>query len=383
MQMTFRRTVLFAALAVLAGCGDDSATSKWQTLSPGVYVAEKSVPLRDMSPDDVLYFVNGEKITKADFDERAALETAIFVLQKGDQKMPQKSKRKMLSGIRKNVPSHLVQRKLYLQAAGKSGVEPKPGEEQKKEETFLKRLPRRPKAGELEKKMGASVYAALKRSFAEDALIEAYRASYWTNSYLTVSEEAISNKWEEVQRVNAKADTMNAKMRAKALEFKQKVQEGGDFGELTLKYAKVHPEYGTNWTSAVLAEFAPEEDIYKWLSGAKDGDISDPIELDDGLAVIKLVSRHRANLPKGFTPEDEFTMVRCTFYIFNKYVEETSPESIREVFLREQLQQAHGELGVRLWNAAVIELPNGEDFFKPAPKKQADGAKASEKEKKQ
>lgn len=381
--MTFRRTVLIAALAVLAGCGDDSVASKWQTLSPGVYVAEKSVALRDMSPEDVLYFVNGEKITKADFDERAALETAIFELQKGDRKMSQKSERKFRTGIRKNVPSHLVQRKLYLQAAGKSGIAPKPGEEQRLEEAFLKKLPRRPKEGELEKKMGTAVYAALKRSFAEDALIEAYRASYWTNSYMTVSEEAISNKWAEVQRVNAKADAMNAKMRAKALEFKQKVQEGGDFGELTLKYAKVHPEYGTNWTSAVLAEFAPEEDIYKWLSGAKSGDISDPIEMDDGLAVIKLVSRHRADLPKGFTPEDEFTMVRCTFYIFNKYVEGTSPESIRQVFLREQLQQAHGELGIRLWNAAVIELPNGEDFFKPAPKKRADGVKASEKEKKQ
>ena len=86
--------------------------------------------------------------------------------------------------------------------------------------------------------------------------------------------------------------------------------------------------------------------------------------MDDGLAIVKLVSRHRAELPKGFTPEDEFTMVRCTFYIFNKVEEGTTPELIRKTFLQEQLQKAHGELGIKLWNEAVIELPNGEDFFK-------------------
>jgi len=360
------RTAVLVAVAFLAGCGKESVTSRWQTLEPGVYVAEKSVAIRDMSPDDILYFVNGEKITKADFDERYAFEAAMYALEKGDRKTTQKAERKLLSSIRRNVPSHLLQRKLFLQAAGKSGIKPKERAAAKIEEAFLKKLPRRPKAGELEKKLGASVYTTLKRTFEEDALIDAYRANYWTNSYLTVSEEAISNKWAEVQRVNAKADAMNEKMRKKALEFRQKVLEGGDFAELTKKYAKVHPEYGTEWTTAVLAEYSPDEDIYKWMSGAKEGDVSGPVEMDDGLASGKLVSRHKADLPKGFTPEDEFTMVRCTFYIFNKYVEETTPESIRQVFLDDQLQKAHGELGIRLWNAAVIELPNGEDFFKKA-----------------
>ena len=75
-------------------------------------------------------------------------------------------------------------------------------------------------------------------------------------------------------------------------------------------------------------------------------------------------AKTKYDLPDGFKPEDEYTMVRCTFYIFNKYVEGTSPETIRQTFLEEQLQKAHGELGKILWNKAVIELPNGDDFFR-------------------
>ena len=142
---------------------------------------------------------------------------------------------------------------LYLQAAKESGVQPAVGAEASFREKFIKTLPRRPKGKELEKAMGPVAYARLERKLAEDALIDAYRAHYWTNSYLTVSEEAISNKWEEVLRVNEKADKMNAKMRAKALEFRQKVLDGADFGELTLKYAKVHPEYGTNWKGITIS----------------------------------------------------------------------------------------------------------------------------------
>ena len=360
-----RHAIFLAFTAGLIGCGEDmSAKSRWQELKPGVYVAEKSVLISQMMPDDVLYFVNGEKITKADYSEESKILEGLYKLQRGSEAAASKSGRKFLNALRRNIPSQLVQRKLFVQAARESGVQLPPGGEAAFREKFIKTLPRRPKGNELEKVMGPDAYARLRRKFAEDALIDAYRANYWTNSYLTVSEEAISNKWEEVQRVNAKADKLNAKMRKKALEFRQKVLDGGDFGALALKYAKVHPEYGTNWTSAVLAEFTPEEDIYKWLVNAKEGDISEPLEMDDGLAIVKVVSLHNADLPKGFKPETEYTMVRCTFYIYNKFVEETSPETIREVFLDEQLKKAHGELGKILWNKAVIELPNGEDFFK-------------------
>ena len=373
--MNYRLLIIAIAVATLAGCGRESVSSKWRDLKPGVYVAEKSVAIRDMEPEDVLYFVNGEKITKADFDERFALESALFRLRREGPQVPQKAIKKYIAGMKQNIPSHLVQRKLFLQAAKKAGVQADEKEVAKLDADFAKSLPRRPKEGEIEKKLGEEVFSAYRKSLEEDAIIAAYRAKYWTNSFLHVSEEAISNKWAEVLRVNAKADKENAKMRAKALEFRQKILDGGDFGELTKKYAKVHPEYGTNWTTAVLAEFSPEEDIHKWLVNAKTGDISEPLEMDDGLAIVKLVSRQKANLPKGLKPEDEFTMVRCTFYIFNKYEEDTSPELIRKVFLDEQLKKAHGELGVKLWNEAVIELPNGEDFFKkkgsPKPKKES------------
>lgn len=381
-KMGIRHIVFLVLAAGVLGCGEDmSVKSRWQELKPGVYVSEKSVAIRDMAPDDVLYFVNGEKITKADYTAESKVLEGLYSLHRGRDAAASKSGRKFLAASRKNIPSQLVQRMLYLQAAKESGVQPAVGAEASFREKFIKTLPRRPKGKELEKAMGPVAYARLERKLAEDALIDAYRAHYWTNSYLTVSEEAISNKWEEVLRVNEKADKMNAKMRAKALEFRQKVLDGADFGELTLKYAKVHPEYGTNWTSAVLAEFTPEEDIYKWLINAKDGDVSEPLEMDDGLAVVKVVSRHPADLPDGFKPEDEYTMVRCTFYIFNKYVEGTSPETIRQTFLDEQLQKAHGELGKILWNKAVIELPNGDDFFRKAKQGDDPGNKNLESEK--
>ena len=362
--MNYRLLIVAVAVATFAGCGRESVSSNWRNLKPGVYVAEKSVAIRDMEPGDVLYFINGEKITKADFDERFKLESTLFKMRREGSQASPKALKRYIAGMKKNVPSHLVQRKLFLQAAKKAGVGAEEGAVAKLDADFAKSLPRRPKEGELEKKMGAEVFPAFKKSLEEDAIIAAYRAKYWTNSFLYVSEEAVSNKWQDVLRFNAKADKENAKMRAKALEFRQKVLNGEDFGKLTQKYAKVHPEYGTNWTSAVLADFSSEDDIHKWLVNAKTGDISEPIEMDDGLAIVKLVSRHRAELPKGFTPEDEFTMVRCTFYIFNKVEEGTTPELIRKTFLQEQLQKAHGELGIKLWNEAVIELPNGEDFFK-------------------
>lgn len=347
--------------ALLWGCsGDDDS---WKSLEPGVYVSEEvSKTLAEMDSADALYVVNGEKITKADFDRRFALDSALHYLRTG--RAPSKSDKKFLKGVKQNVPSLLVQKKLLVQGAAKAGITEPPEKYLKKARTdFERSLPRTMTQEALKKKLGDDTYEALQEKLRDEAIISAFMVQYWTNSFVQVDEEVISNKWAEVLRVNAKADVENAKMHKKALEFRQKVLDGGDFAELTKKYAKVHPEHGQEWQTAVLAEFSPEEEIYGWLKKAQTGDVSEPLEMDDGLSIVKVVERRRANLPKGFTPEDEYVMVKCTFYIFNKYEEGTSPDTIRIVYLKEKYQSAYGELGIRLWNQAVIQLPNGENFF--------------------
>ena len=83
-KMRIRHIVFLVLAAGVLGCGEDmSVKSRWQELKPGVYVSEKSVAIRDMAPDDVLYFVNGEKITKADYTAESKVLEGLYSLHRG------------------------------------------------------------------------------------------------------------------------------------------------------------------------------------------------------------------------------------------------------------------------------------------------------------
>ena len=123
-------------------------------------------------------------------------------------------------------------------------------------------------------------------------------------------------------------------------------------------------------------EFTEEnQQLRDWLKTANAGDISGPIDLDDGIAIVKVVDKWKEPQGQGHEPVDEFELVRCTFKAYQYTLVETE-EEIRKQYRIELERNLMSQLGERLWKNAVIEFPNGKDFWgkaqKPAPAESVD-----------
>ena len=59
---------------------------------------------------------------------------------------------------------------------------------------------------------------------------------------------------------------------------------------------------------------------------------------------------------------DEFELIRCTFKAYQYTLVETE-DQIRRQYMLELQKNLMGQLGEQLWKKAVIEFPNGCDFF--------------------
>ena len=350
---------LLVVCALVAGCTDEQK-------EPGVYVDEaKSILMKDLSPRDVIVRVNGKEITKRDFQVRRSLHEKVYRLH-NNYELAGKNKRvrNHIRAIEGGIPDEYIRHELYRQAADAEGVavpEKLLNSEFKK---FLQHIGK-PKASkeDVAAMLGKEEFGVL-MAFMRDAIrAEILRDKLATNGYYVVSDEMVSNHLDKISRWNANAKRLNDKARTKALNFKKKVLAGADFAELGQKTAQIRPEYAKEWDSIQIMELNEDAaELRDWLKAANVGDISDPLDFDDGIAIVKVLDKTQAPVPKGAPPAFDYSLARCTFKAYQFTQEETADE-VRRNFRIELQNALMQKLGEKLWKAAVIEFPNGVDFF--------------------
>lgn len=334
---------------------------------PGVHFGDQKALLRDLKPSAVVVWVNREPITKADYLRRVSLAERLYRL---NAKLPLEGDDKAVGKKFKRNNAYyfteLISACLVRQEARRCGIVA--GDDDLKTmrrvlsksiqngkykfEQILKRLP--PRDGE-----------ALVEWIEAQALGATVARVTATNSSEQVTEADLDSALRQISEFNRRAARENEKSRARALKAKAEILGGASFAEVTKRVAQVHPEYGERWEDLQLGEFEPGEPIRRWLEKAAPGDISDPIDLDDGLAIVGLVAKTELEIPgrKSTDPVAySFRAVRCTFQAFEVAPERTR-EELRNEILADRRKAAASGLMARLRGKAVIYLPYGDDLF--------------------
>lgn len=360
--------IFLVGILFFAGCGENSGVAK----SPGLYVNQGvSRSISDLQGDDVVLIVNGERICKRDFDAQLRLGESIWSLVRG-KALPSEAALAELAVVKGQwIIYELIHHALFRQYAERIHAVPDAKQIENAEREFVNSF------GKLKFDSVASMARMiggdagelmLKVPYvnAQDALL---RQSVATNDLDSVSEAELEARRRFVAAFDANADAMNGKARERLLQAKAEILGGADFAEVTRKYAEVHPEYGSRWGTFILAETASEEDLHDWLAKAQVGDISDPVDTDDGLAIVKLVAKGKGDAPPGVEPPDAYTMVRCTMKACEKMRHQDKAEMSRQLLIWKR-QDAQKLLGEKLMSEAVVEYPNGTNLFNVVNKRE-------------
>lgn len=350
--------VAMLVVCLVLGCG--------RQLPPGIYIGNSSRTIEALAENDVIFRVNGEKITKRDFLDVQRLEDRLYRLQNKisfDEKNARAERE--VKANEQRVPERLMREVLIRQEAERIGINLTRDEVEKHAASVLANLKMRDlgvagASGKIGGRAGEYFTRLLKAEILQERLLQLPSS----RDALTVTAQEISNRVEFVKTFNANAEKMNRLAREKLLAAKKEILAGAKFRDVARKCAEVHPEYGEKWTTLELAELVGdlEQELKAWLKTAKVGDISDPIDLDDGIAIVGLLAKGEGEVPANMEVPMLYSLVRCTLYARESLPDKTPAEAEKTVaeWKREEALKA---LGKRLMDGAAIEFPNGTNFF--------------------
>ena len=352
---------LVVLTALFGGCSREKA--------PGVYVADKKLTIEEMRPSDVIMRVNGKAITKRDYVLYQNSFAKVYRMSRGISFDAESvGVDDFVKSNEQRIPEILLKDELVRQAAAKEGVVATDDEVEAFAAPILDACKTRKLglAGTAAKMGGAeakyfveSIKAGLLGEKLVDRLIE--------KEYTEVSSEELTNQLAHVRRFNENADRMNALAREKLLKAKAEILAGGSFAEVAEKYSELRPEQGKEWQTVDIDELIGEGEaaLKRWLLTANVGDISDPIDMDDGICIVGVVAKGEGELPQGVSGPAPllYTLVRCTLYARQNMVELDEAES-RKLLLDHKRQEWSKGLLKRLYDEAAIEFPNGSYLFK-------------------
>lgn len=349
--------IISAVTTLFCGCSDEPART------PGVYVEKRSVTWEQLADDDVMVAVNGRGLTKRDFNQLASLRCQLVALQQ-NRSFVGFPKKDVLGEMAAGLVMELIHHELFRQYAEKMAIRPSAEQVAEATKNLMSAL-RRPRGANFESVVALitddarELFRQIPYTDAQDHLL---RQSVTTNDLNNVTEEELSARLRFVADFDANADRLNAEQRRKLEVARVEIAAGGDFAAVTAKQAEVSPEHGKVWTAVELGELPPDEDLAKWLKTAKVGEISPPLDLPDGLGLVKLVSMGKGEAPPGAPLPDVYTLVKCTVRAFER-MQYQDPPTMKNQLLVWKRQEAQKKLGTMLYDQAVIEYPNGTDFF--------------------
>ena len=268
----------------------------------------------------------------------------------------------------------MVKNTLIGQHARAEGIEPA-AKEIAAEERKLLRLVKKPKEpfAEVAASLGVDEGKAFTRFAYENALTMAVLVRSTSNDLYRVTAQEYTNRVEFVRKWNERADATNAFVRARAMQAKKEILAGAYFADVAKKYADFAPEDGETWETFHLDEFEGDDPLGQWLARSDTGDISDPIDLDDGISIVGIKAKYESDLSESNKPPIyAYEVVRCPFYAYERQDElDGDRKAIEADIIENRRQLAMRELHDRLTKDAKIEFPSGNNLFYPREKKKS------------
>lgn len=341
--------------------------------------------LDTLAPTSVIVRINGEDVTKGEFSTWENMRVKAWAITKGwKPDVVNAETRKFKFQNRARTLGEIVKYTLIGQHARAVGIKAEAKEVAAQERKLL-RLLKKPKASfaDVAASLGVAEGAILARVAREEALTMAVLVHSTSNDLYHVTAQEFTNRVEFVKAWNERTDATNAIVRARALQAKKEILAGAYFADVAKKYADFAPEDGVAWETFHLDEFDGDDPLGQWLARSDTGDISDPIDLDDGISIVGIKAKYESDISESNKPPVyAYEVVRCPFFAYERQDDfEGDRKAIEEDILDNRRQLAMRELHDRLTKDAKIEFPCGNNLFYPRDKKKpkkkkADPAKA-------
>jgi hypothetical protein len=360
---------LFTVAASIVFLGGIFAPPK----APGIYVAEgHDKYIMDMSPRDVLAVIDGEAVRKADYTLLQSLQERLFRMSHGFPLYGRNEKAEHYSyANEQRILQMLLKRVTVRQCAKRDGVmvsEEELAREWEKHSRRLRRVgvPFEKVQAELDSKEGQLLGELLRDSVLEGKLL----ASAFTNDFAKVTPQEVTNRMEWVERFNKAADTFNEGVKETLRKARSEIIGGEKFAAVAKKYSEIRPAEGREWKDVQLGELPDDRDGTKnplriWLENANPGDISEPMDMDDGISIVGFVGTFEGDAPPGEQKPTVYRLVRCTRFAHEHSMYQ-SPDETEAQLRKWKLEDARTSFGARLEKSLVLEYPNGTNFYPSA-----------------
>lgn len=355
----------FVCVTIFFFSGCSSEEESWKRKDPGVYIGKGSKTIASMVDTDVIVIINGKKIKKSDYSKCQHLQRELFKLVNFREGELDKKAEAFVKANEQRILPMLMQSEFFAQAAKGAGITVTPEEIEEMRKTLFSAYGIKAKSFEdAKKRLDSTAFDCLHETVVNEAISKKTVRMLARSGWFVISPQELTNQLNYVSNFNNTADTMNKRTRETLLKAKAEILSGKLFADVAKKYAEVHPEYGKEWMTVELDELSAEGEaaMRKWLEKANMGDISDPIDLDDGIAIIGVARKGPGEAPPGATPPVLYTLVRCTMFARQNMVVPSDEEAV-ELIRNTKIGYARKELGTDLHNKAVIEFPNGTNFF--------------------
>lgn len=388
--------VLGVALLVLAGCGrgpDPSSASR------------SSAQNGDYNPftapaTDVLVEVNGQPITCGEFQARVNLERGAYRLKRAkSRKKPEELARELDVYIGRRaghflpvLVNQLLVRRTFESVGLKFDEKEIAAEMARNCSTFgLKKGDEE----NLAKALGTD------RAYLRDQLLDPLRQRklrlHYDPACTNLTEREIDEGLARQTKHYARAVASNAVTYVTCSNVLAQIRGGMDFAAAGRKYGMVEVE-----SAAEGETFDPEDfdeidnptvrrsmqALKKWAFSAPLGSVTGPVEMEDGLSIVKLLERQgalaKAAKPKGEDEseaelEAEVRLARITFVMLEPEPEPRTREYVRQALLKWKENRAQKAMIAKVQDGMNLVYPHGTNFVfraasapvQTAPKTQA------------
>jgi len=344
--------VLGGVLLAAAGCGKKKPA--------GIIVAEKQRAMSELAPNDVVVSVNGEALTKKDYEAQVALYMALFAYA-----TPNAQKQKLDAFRRTREPKtvlEFVNTQLALQEARRLKISASPDDVKKAEEAIVSGYTKgRKTPDDFYRALGAHT-ERFKRQVKTDLLVKETRKALYADR-IAVSESDIDGIEKKITDWNAVYLLSNQVVVARGEEIVRQLRAGADFAETAKAVSQHQPEDGVLWGEFARSEIADAK-LADLAFRLPVGSVSDPVDTEEGLVIIKVLERTDGAQVESAIALNVATvkLARILLLMYNAAEELTRPQ-IREALEKDRLSKVQQEWMLKLWQSARVEYPNGTNFW--------------------
>ena len=365
----------------MIGCSDATSDSSENSgfKGKGAAYSYPSVVNPKIASTNVIVRVNGISVTRGEYDAWMSLRDIVYGLNLGlDLHKRQDKVLTYRKATRETALFDLIRREILRQEAERRGVSPSLAQIQSGEKNFMKGIRRSGESFDgFCSSLPPKVREILSRQVVSDVRDNLLLKAWATNDIFSVSDQEVSNRLEFARRYEKDVDEKNAEAKRKAAAAKAEILAGASFYSVTTNRAEIFKDQGKEWDTVELGELDEESDLFRFLASANTGDISDPIDFDDGIGIVGVVMKEIGTAPEGVVPAMQYTLVRCVFNAYEGLDEPEAFEPLRKLLLERKLATAREGLVRDLATNAKIEFPYGEKLFvQKQPKKSGGGKKA-------